>query len=634
MVQTRVEERLELIDQKIAGMKKEMSKMLVIELSLSEIAKSIDLMQLHSEKQQQLLFTMMETSARERSAMSERIMKSAARDYEKAKGKENEATSSKFTDSDRNFENDRNERKNDANESYNNRNKFKKVKMSVFTGEDPDSWLFRTKRYFQIHKLTESEKMLVSTVSFNGPALNWYRSQEERDKFTSWANLKERLSVRFRSSKDGTIYGQFLRIKQESTVEEYRNLLDKLIAPLSDLQERVVEDTFMNGLLPCIRAEVAFCRPKGRAEIIEVSQLVENREILRNEANLNRFSGGKNSVQTTGNSKNVSDYTTGDNKGNTTFPIRTITLRSSNSNENQREGAYKCLPDAEFQARKEKGLCFRCNEKYFADHKCKMKKHRELRMLVVELLYKEKEIVKKLEVQLKNWNVREDFLPLELDGVDVILGFLIECRAIEVGVLKSNGYCMRNVEAVKSSPFGYHQIRMADEDIEKIAFRTHEGHYDFLIMPFGLTNAPATFQALMNTIFKSFLRKFVLVFFDDILIYSKNEADHVMHMGKRRVEVDLEKIKAIAEWPKPTNIKKVRGFLGLTGYYRRFVRNYGAIAAPLTQLLKKGGYKWNDDAATAFDQLNNAMMSLPVLALPDFNQPFEIETEAMVLVQC
>ncbi|KAA0056333.1 transposon Tf2-1 polyprotein isoform X1 [Cucumis melo var. makuwa] len=176
-------------------MKKELSKVPAIEVSLNEIAKSIDLMRLQSEKQQQLLFTIIETSSRERSTMSGQVTESVAKETEKAKGKEIDASSSKMAESDRNFGYDRNERKIDSDDGSHDRNKFKKIEMPVFTGEDSDSWLFRADRYFQIHKLTESEKMLVSTVSFDGPALNWYRSQEERDKFTSWSNMKETIST-------------------------------------------------------------------------------------------------------------------------------------------------------------------------------------------------------------------------------------------------------------------------------------------------------------------------------------------------------------------------------------------------------------------------------------------------------
>jgi hypothetical protein len=208
---------------------------------------------------------------------------------------------------------------------------------------------------------------------------------------------------------------------------------------------------------------------------------------------------------------------------------------------------------------------------------------------------------------------------------------------------------------------GYHQIHMKEADIPKMAFQTHEGHYEFLVMPFGLCNAPSTFQSLMNHVFHPFLHHFVLVFFDDILIYRKTWTDHLTHVdrvihllsqhqlflkqskyafgaseveylghlvGKDGVRVDPKKIEAMQDWPHPKTLKILCGFLGLTGYYRKFVKNYGKIATPLTSLLKKNSFTWTPAATQAFQTLKMAMCTTLVLTLPDFTKTFVLECDA------
>jgi hypothetical protein len=209
---------------------------------------------------------------------------------------------------------------------------------------------------------------------------------------------------------------------------------------------------------------------------------------------------------------------------------------------------------------------------------------------------------------------------------------------------------------------GYHQVRLKPGEEFKTAFQTHFGHLEFRVMAFGLCGAPAIFQGAMNTTLAPLLRKCVIVFFDDILIYSASYEEHIQHIhvvlslllkdkwcvklskctfakphinylghiiSAQGIATDPAKISAIVEWPTPTDTKQLRSFLGLAGYYRRFVRHFALIAKTLTALLKKDTlFVWTDEHETAFQTLKEALTEAPVLAVPDFSKKFCIETDA------
>ncbi|KAD6453055.1 hypothetical protein E3N88_07760 [Mikania micrantha] len=209
---------------------------------------------------------------------------------------------------------------------------------------------------------------------------------------------------------------------------------------------------------------------------------------------------------------------------------------------------------------------------------------------------------------------------------------------------------------------GYHQLKIKDSDISKSAFRTRYGHYEFVVMPFGLTNAPAVFMDLMNRVFHDFLDKFVIVFIDDILVYSKSKKEHEEHLravleilrqkklyakfskcdfwldkvaflghviSAEGIMMDPAKVEAITKWPVPTSVTEIRSFLGLAGYYRRFVEGFSKIVLPLTQLLRKGvKYSWNDEREKSFQELKKRLVSAPILSLPSGTGGYQIYSDA------
>jgi hypothetical protein len=205
---------------------------------------------------------------------------------------------------------------------------------------------------------------------------------------------------------------------------------------------------------------------------------------------------------------------------------------------------------------------------------------------------------------------------------------------------------------------GYHQICIRLEDIPKTAFTTRYGLFEYLVMSFGLTNAPAHFTYLMNLVFMLELDKFVVVLIDDILIYSKNEEEHAKHLrivltrlrehqlyakfskctfwleeiqflghvlSANGIVVDPSKVKDILEWKPPTTVHQVQSFLGLVGYYCRFILDFSKIVKPITSLLKNDTkFNWSSRCNEAFEQLKVLLTTAPVLAQPDIEKPFDV----------
>lgn len=209
---------------------------------------------------------------------------------------------------------------------------------------------------------------------------------------------------------------------------------------------------------------------------------------------------------------------------------------------------------------------------------------------------------------------------------------------------------------------GYHQLRVQEDDIPKTAFRTRYGHYEFLVMPFGLTNAPAAFMDLMNRICRPYLDKFVIVFIDDILIYSHSREDHEEHLrlvldllrkeqlyaksskcefwltkvqflghviSAKGIHVDPAKIEAVKSWNSPKTPSEIRSFLGLAGYYRRFIENFSKIASPMTKLTQKNEpFVWSSEQEDAFQLLKQRLCDAPILSLPVGTENFVVYCDA------
>jgi len=209
---------------------------------------------------------------------------------------------------------------------------------------------------------------------------------------------------------------------------------------------------------------------------------------------------------------------------------------------------------------------------------------------------------------------------------------------------------------------GYYQLRIKEQDVVKTAFRTRYGHYEFLVLPFGLTNAPVVFMDLMNRVFRPYLDKFVVVFIDDILVYSNSYLEHEQHLRQvlstlrehqlyvkvskcefwlkevvflghvisaQGILVDPRKVEAVLKWERPTNVTEIRSFLGLAGYYKRFIEGFSTITILMTRLTRKETkWEWTDECEQSFQKLKKRLTTAPVLTLPSRTEGFVVYSDA------
>jgi hypothetical protein len=209
---------------------------------------------------------------------------------------------------------------------------------------------------------------------------------------------------------------------------------------------------------------------------------------------------------------------------------------------------------------------------------------------------------------------------------------------------------------------GFYNLKIRAEDRHKTAFSTPDGHWEFIRLPMGLKNSPSIFQRLMNIVLTGCLGVYSYIYVDDVIVFSKTAADHLKHLddvlgrlekvglkikasktqvfrtslkylgfivGREGLRINPKKLEAILNFPRPSNVKAVQGFLGLTGYFRTFIMGYASVAKPLYDLLKQDTpWKWGKAQEEAFETLKVRMTQAPVLAFPDFSKPFILTTDA------
>ncbi|KAH9679855.1 hypothetical protein KPL71_026304 [Citrus sinensis] len=573
-----------------------------------------------------------------------------------------------------------------------------RLDFSVFSGENPTSWIFRCEQYQRLAALPETDVLSLAIGHLDGDAVPWYHWLEQTMGNMTWAQFKRALVTRFGTFEDGDAVGSITKLRQTGTVIEYQRQFERLVDRTRNLPESFFISCFLSGLREAIKIGVQMLKPASLLQTFELARFQEEYAAVSNRRipprpNIDDKDEQAEAFEEFPETVKVSlKALTGATPQNTmrlkgTLKKHGVTiLIDSGSTHNflnlslAKQCGCPVTTTTQFQVTvadggviSSSGKCSHVpvNIQGFQFHLdffllpvsgCDIMLGAEWLRSLGAILWDFSKLTmqftwKGQTVQLTGYDslppagnnrlllqekqgiffqimaittsvadisapsiitkVLETYSGIFAEPIELPPERLIDHRipllpgSSPVNVTIKDRYLIPVVdelldELLGASVFskldlrsGSHQIRVHPSDIAKTAFRTHDGHYEFLVMPFGLSNAPATFQNLMNEIFRPFLRKFVLVFFDDILVYSTYVQEHARHLSavlqclqQNRLYVKLtkcsfaqssveylghivsatgvavnpEKVQCMLEWPKPTTIKTLRGFLGLTGY--------------------------------------------------------------------
>ncbi|KAL4023262.1 hypothetical protein IC575_017013 [Cucumis melo] len=298
----------------------------------------------------------------------------------------------------------------ETNGAVTDRSKYKKFEMPMFLGENPESWVYRAEHFFEINNLPEAEKVKVAVVSFGQDEVDWYRWSHNRKKVESWEDLKSRMFEFFRDSGQKSLGARLIRIQQDGSYNDYVKKFVTYSSPLPYMAESVLVDASVTGLEPSLQAEVISRHPQTLEECMREAQLVNDRnlalKLTKMELGMIEWDeGGSSKGRKTGEIEKAMPRKTDFQMKQITIPIKGHFKKG--------ESPVKRLSDAEFRARLDRGLCFRCNDKYSPGHRCKTKEKRELMFFIMNEEDETEEVNSKDEmaertVELKNLELTED----------------------------------------------------------------------------------------------------------------------------------------------------------------------------------------------------------------------------------